>query len=31
MAAYLQGIKAIADELSIIDHPLDETILLFTP
>jgi predicted protein tyrosine phosphatase len=28
MAAYLQGIKAISDELSIIDHPLDETDLV---
>ncbi|MCI06736.1 hypothetical protein A2U01_0027796, partial [Trifolium medium] len=28
MATYLQGIKAISDELSIIDHPLDETDLV---
>ncbi|KAF1863682.1 hypothetical protein Lal_00030761 [Lupinus albus] len=28
MATYLQGIKAIADELSIIDHPLDSTDLV---
>jgi hypothetical protein len=28
MAKYLQGIKAISDELSIIDHPLDETDLV---
>ncbi|CAL0317052.1 unnamed protein product [Lupinus luteus] len=28
MAANLQGIKAIADELSIIDHPLDNTDLV---
>ncbi|XP_019451734.1 PREDICTED: uncharacterized protein LOC109353826 [Lupinus angustifolius] len=28
MAAYLQGIKAIVDELSIIDHPLDNTDLV---
>ncbi|XP_019460073.1 PREDICTED: uncharacterized protein LOC109359833 [Lupinus angustifolius] len=28
MATYLQGIKAIADELSIIDHPLDNTDLV---
>jgi len=28
MAAYLQGIKAVTDELSIIDHPLDETDLV---
>jgi N-acetyl-gamma-glutamylphosphate reductase len=28
MAAYLQGIKAIADELSIIDNPLDSTDLV---
>ncbi|XP_019457616.1 PREDICTED: uncharacterized protein LOC109358003 [Lupinus angustifolius] len=28
MATYLQGIKAIADELAIIDHPLDNTDLV---
>ena len=28
MATYLQGIKAISDELSIIDHPLDDTDLV---
>lgn len=28
IATYLQGIKAISDELSIIDHPLDETDLV---
>ncbi|XP_050909937.1 uncharacterized protein LOC127123798 [Lathyrus oleraceus] len=28
MDKYLQGIKAISDELSIIDHPLDETDLV---
>jgi len=28
MATYLQGIKAISDELSIIDHLLDETDLV---
>ncbi|GAU24672.1 hypothetical protein TSUD_322800 [Trifolium subterraneum] len=28
MATYLQGIKAISDKLSIIDHPLDETDLV---
>ncbi|GAU23053.1 hypothetical protein TSUD_337010 [Trifolium subterraneum] len=28
MATYLQGIKAISDELSIIDQPLDETDLV---
>ncbi|XP_019459910.1 PREDICTED: uncharacterized protein LOC109359668 [Lupinus angustifolius] len=28
MAAYLQGVKAIADELAIIDNPLDSTDLV---
>lgn len=32
MATYLQGIKAISDELSIIDHPLNQTdLVIHTP